>query len=200
MKAISTIIQAILILVVSASLLAITLPWALKTLDISTDINEISSIKTQFDTCSDRILETARTGSTTKCIFNIKNGKITGKTEGIYYILLSNGPICDSSPLVEIDNKTHVWQECNVTGSTRVFGMLWMFPKELEVTGTGIEGSKMQGQSEAGNINFGPTVNFKTISLNVDFQYQPGESGKIVELTRVDITEQNVTIRVKFVG
>jgi len=200
MKAISTIIQAVLILVVSASLLAITLPWALKTLDISIDVNEISSIKTQFDTCSDRILETARTGSTTKCIFNIKNGKITGKTEGIYYILLSNGPICDSSPLVEIDNKTHVWQECNVTGSTRVFGMLWMFPKELEVTGTGIEGSKMQGQSEAGNINFGESVNFKTISLNVDFQYQPGESGKIVELTRVDITEQNVTIRVKFVG
>jgi len=200
MKAISTIIQAILILVVSASLLSITLPWALKTLNISIDVTEISSIKTQFDACSDRILETARTGSTTKCIFNIKNGKITGKTEGIYYILLSNGPICDSSPLVEIDNKTHVWQECNVTGSTRVFGMLWMFPKELEVTGTGIEGSKMQGQSEAGNINFGPTVNFKTISLNVDFQYQPGESGKIVELTRVDITEQNVTIRVKFVG
>jgi len=200
MKAISTIIQAILILVVSASLLSITLPWVLKTLNISIDVTEISSIKAQFDACSDRILETARTGSTTKCIFDIKNGKITGRTEGIYYSLLSNGPICDSSPLVEIDNKTHVWQECNVTGSTRVFGMLWMFPSELEVTGTGIEGSKMQGQSETGSINFGESVSFKTISLNVDFQYQPGESGKIIELTRVNVTDQNVTMRVKFVG
>jgi hypothetical protein len=200
MKAISTVIQAILILVVSASLLAITLPWTLGTLDVSIDATEISSIKAQFDVCSDRILETARTGSTTKCIFNIKNGKITGKTEGIYYSLLSKGHICDPSPLVEIDNKTHVWQECNVTGSTRIFGMLWMFPKELEVTGTGIEGSKMQGQSEAGDINFGESVIFRTISLNVDFQYQPGESGKIIELTRIGVTEQNVTMRVKFVG
>ena len=200
MKAFSTIIQAVLILVVSASLLVMSMPWALETFEISVDVTEISSIKTQFDACSDRILETARTGSTTKCIFDIKNGEITGRTEGIYYSILSNGPICDPFPMVEIDNRTHVWQECNSTGKTRIFGMLWMFPEELKVTGTGIEGSKIQGQSEAGDINFGPTVNFKTISLNVDFQYQPGESGKIIELTRVNVTDQNVTLRVKFVG
>jgi hypothetical protein len=199
MKAVSTVIQAILILVVSASLLAITLPWTLGTLDVSIDATEIGSIKTQFDVCSDRILETARTGSTTKCIFDIKNGKITGKIEGIYYSLLSKGHICDPSPLVQIDNKTHVWQECNVTGSTRVFGMLWMFPKELDVTGTGIEGSKMQGQSTSGSINFGEIVSFRTLSLNVDFQYRPGESGKIVEMTRVNVSDQNVTLRVKII-
>lgn len=197
MKAVSTIIQAVLMLVVSASLLAITLPWALKTIGISVDMTEIQSIKSQFDTCSDRILETARTGSSNKCIFDIKNGKITGRTEGIYYSLLSNGPICDESPLVIIDNKTHVWQECNVSGSVRNFGMLWMFPKELSVTGKGIEGSKMQGQSTSGSIDFANIVSFRTLSLSVDFQYRPGEAGKIVEMTRINITDNNVTLRVK---
>lgn len=197
MKAVSTIVQAVLILVVSVSLIVLALPWALKTIGISVDMTEIQSIKSQFDTCSDRILETARTGSSNKCIFDIKNGKITGRTEGIYYSLLSNGPICDPSPLVLIDNKTYVWQECNVTGSVRNFGMLWMFPKELSITGKGIEGSKMQGQSTSGSIDFPNVVSFRTLSLSVDFQYRPGEAGKIVEMTRLNITDQNVTLRVK---
>ena len=197
MKAISTIIQAVLLLVVAISLITVTIPWAIRTLNISIDLTEIRSIKSQFDTCSDRILETARTGSSNRCFFDIRNGEITGRTEGIYYRLISNGPICDQSPLIEIDNKTHVWEECNVSGSQRVFGMLWMFPKELTITGNGIEGSKMQGQSSAGNIDFGNLVSFRTISLGVEFQYQPGEAGKIVEMSRIDINDKNVTLRVK---
>jgi hypothetical protein len=197
MKAAFTVIQSVLLLLIATSLISVTLPWALRIINISMDVTEIRSIKSQFDTCSDRILETARTGSTNKCIFNIRNGQITGRVEGIYYSLLSNGPICDQSPLVEIDSKTHVWQECNVSGNQRVFGMLWMFPKELNVTGTGISGSKMQGQSTAGSINFGSLVTFRTLTLNVEFQYQPGESGNIVEMSRINITDKNVTMRVR---
>jgi hypothetical protein len=197
MKAISTLVQAILLMVVSVSLVALTLPWALKNINISMDTTELKNIKSQFDVCSDRILETARTGTTNKCIFNIKNGQITGRTAGIYYSLVSSGHICDPIfPAVEIDSRTHIWQECNVSGDQYVYGMLWMFPKELNITGSQISG-KMQGQSTSGNINFGSSVSFRTLTLSVDFLYQPGESGNIVEMSRADITDKNVTLSVK---
>ena len=169
MKALTTVIQAILLLIVAASLVTAAVPWAIQNFDLSVDITEIKTIKSQFDTCSDRIIETARTGSTNKCIFNIKNGQITGRTQGVYYSLASNGHICDSSPLVEMDSKNHIWQECNVSGSTYVFGMLWMFPKELNITGTGVQGSMIQGESSSGSIGFGSVIEFNTISVVIVF-------------------------------
>jgi len=191
------IFQAILMMVIALSLVAASIPWAIENIEIAMDLTELKSIKSQFDDCNERIIETARTGSTNKCIFNIKRGEITGRQEGIYYNLLSNGKICDASSLTEIDPKNHIWQECNVSGNQRIYGMLWKFPSSLNVTGTGIEGSKMQGQSTAGSIGFGSLVVFKTLSLSVDFQYQSGEAGKIVEMSRVNITDKNVTLRIK---
>jgi hypothetical protein len=196
MKAAFTVIQAVLILLVAVAMVTVTLPWAIDTVHTSVDMNEIMTIKSQFDVCSDRILETARTGTSNKCIFDIKNGKITGRREGVYYNLISNAPICDKSPMVEIDPRTHVWQECNISGSQRVFGMLWMFPKELNVSGNGVEGNKMTGSTSSGSIGFGNNIIFKTLSLGVDFKYNPGESGKIVEMSRINITNKNVTLSI----
>lgn len=195
------ILQALLIVVVAISLISLSLPWAMKTIGESMDLNEVNSIKSQFDTCSDRILETARTGTTNKCFFNIDRGKLTGDVRGLDYKIISSAKICDQHDLIKIDERRHIWQSCSVSGENRIFEMLWMFPKELNITGEEIKGSKMRGESEVGSISFkDEPIEFKTLSLEVNFQYQPGESGKIVELSRVGVTEQNITLKVKFVG
>jgi hypothetical protein len=194
------ILQVVLIVVIVVALTSLSLPWAIETIGESMDLTEVNSIKSQFDTCSERILETARTGTTNKCFFNIDRGELTGKTEGLNYKIISSAPICDAHDLTKIDERRYIWQRCDVSGENRIFQMLWMFPKELNVTGTGVQGSKMRGESSLGDVRFDDPVEFKTLSLNVNFQYQPGESGKVIELSRVGITETNVTLKVKFVG
>ena len=197
MKAAFTIIQAMVIMLLIVSLAAIALPWTIETVGQSMDLTEFKAIKSQLDDCNERIIETARTGSTNKCIFNIKRGEITGRQEGIYYKLLSNAPICDASLLVEIDPRNHIWQECNVSGKQRVYGLLWKFPSSLNITGTAIEGNQLAGQTTISEINFTNPVNFITLTLYVNFQYQVGQTGNVVELSRVDITQTNITLRVK---
>ncbi|MFH1229078.1 MAG: hypothetical protein V1678_01475 [Candidatus Aenigmatarchaeota archaeon] len=196
MKAAISVLQAIMIFVIAVSMIAMVFPWAMETINVSFDMTEIKNIKSQFDVCSDRILDTARTGSKNRCIFNINSGRITGMTDGIYYTLLSNGPVCDSSPLVEIDARTHVWQSCNASGKQRTFVMKWMFPKEINITGTGVAGNKVAGSGSAGPVTFPAEIIFKTLSLGVEFQYYPGQSGKAVEMSRVNITSKNVTLSV----
>jgi hypothetical protein len=200
MKAVFSILQSLLIMIVVLSMLSMAMPWSIKTIGESMDLTEVKTIKPQFDKCSEGIIETARTGSTNKCFFNINRGKLTGDIRGLDYKLISSANICDPHELIKIDEKRFIWQSCSISGGNRIFEMLWMFPKELNVTGVGVEGNKMKGESSLGSIDFDEKIEFKTLSLNINFQYQPGESGKIVEMSRVNITEQNVTIRVKFVG
>jgi hypothetical protein len=197
MKAAFTIIQVLLIMLLSIALVAIAMPWVLENVGNSMDLAEFKTIKSQFSDCDTRIVETARTGSTNKCIFNIKKGEISGRADGIYYKIVSNAPICDASPLVEIDPKSHIWQECNVSGKQRVYGLLWKFPLSLNVTGTQIQGNQIVGQTNVGNINFNPPINFTTLSLYVNFQYQTGQIGNVIELSRLSITQTNVTLKVK---
>jgi type II secretory pathway pseudopilin PulG len=197
MKAAFTILQAMLIMLLILILAAMTLPWAMENVGTSMDLSEFKTIKSQFNDCNQRIVETARTGTTNTCIFNIKRGEITGRKEGINYKIVSNAPLCDASPLVEIDPRNHVWQECNVSGKQRIYNLLWKFPSSLNVTGEGIQGNQMVGQTNIGNIGFDEPVNFETLSLYVNFQYQPGQAGSVVELSRVDITQTNVTLKVK---
>lgn len=198
MKAAFTILQAMLIMVLALSLASMALPWSIETVGQSMDLSEFKTIKSQFDECNERIIETARTGSTNKCMFNIKRGELSGRGEGIYYKLLSSAPLCDASTLVEIDPRNHIWQECNVSGKQRIYGLLWKFPSSLNVSGQGMQGNQMVGQTPLAQINFaGQPLNFVTLTLYVNFQYQPGQTGNIVELSRVDVTQTNITLKVK---
>jgi len=197
MKAAFTILQAMLVMLLILVLAAMTLPWAMENVGTSMDLSEFKTIKSQFDDCNQRIIETARTGTTNKCIFNIKRGEISGRQEGINYKIVSNAPLCDPSPLTEIDSRNHIWQECNVSGKTRIYNLLWKFPSSLNVTSEGIQGNQMVGQTSIGDIYFDEPINFETLTLYVNFQYQPGQVGSIVELSRVDITQTNVTLKVK---
>lgn len=197
MKATFSILQAVLILLIAVLLVAMTMPWTLENVGNSMDLTELNAIKSQFVDCNNKIIETARTGSINKCIFNIKRGEITGRTEGIYYRLISNAPICDASPLVEIDSKDHIWQECSISTEQRIYGMLWKFPSSLNVTGTEIQGDQMVGQTTVSDINFSSPITFTTLTLYVNFQYQADQKGTVVELSRVDVTQTNITLRVK---
>jgi hypothetical protein len=197
MYGVVSIVQLVLLFIIAISMIALMFPWAVKTVGESMDISEIDSIKAQFNDCGEKILETARTGTTNKCIFNIKRGTIKAGEEGVEYNLLSTAPICDQHNLVEIDERTHVWQACNVSGENRVYLLLWYFPLQLQVNGTNVQGEQMRGQSNIGNINFDNPINFRTLTLYASFEYIPGEAGNIVEISRVNITETNVTLKVK---
>ena len=192
-----TVIQLILLFIITLSLVVLMFPWANKTIGESMDISEIDSIKPQFDDCSEKILETARTGATNKCIFSIKRGIIEGKQEGIEYKLSSTAPICDQHDLVEIDARTHLWQSCSISGGNRIYSLLWYFPMQLKINGTGVGGNQMKGQMNVAEIKFKNPIEFKTLTIYAGFEYTPGESGDTVEISRVSITETNVTLKIK---
>lgn len=197
MRGVIPIIQVMLLFIIVTSLIVLMFPWAVKTIGESMDVSEIDSIKPQFDDCGEKILETARTGTTNKCIFNIKRGTITGKTEGVEYNLLSTAPICDQHDLVEIDERTHVWQACSVSGENRIYSLLWYFPLQLKVNGTDVQGDEVKGKMAVADINFQNPIEFKTLTLYAGFEYVPGEAGDVIEISRVNITETNVTLKIK---
>jgi hypothetical protein len=193
------ILQVIIIVLIAVSLVALTFPWTARVINESMDTVEVSFIKSQFDTCSDRILETARTGASNKCFFNINRGALTGKAEGLDYTIASTTGICDSHPLTEIDERRHIWQSCSRVGGLSVYEMLWMFPQELEVEGTGVQGSKVEGETSSGSITIGNNgeIVFRTLSVYVGFDYTPGETGNVVDMSRVSITDEDVKLRIR---
>jgi len=197
MKGVSTLLIAILLMVIVVSVMIIAMPWAGEKIQESTDITEVKSIKSQFDYCNDMIIETARTGSTNKCIFSVSKGRITGTREGINYGVVTSAKICDQQEWVQIDEKRHVWQNCDVSGSDRIFDMRWKFPSELEVQGQGMVGNQFRGDYFLGNINFGGPINFTTLTLYILFEYGEGEAGNIVEISRVDVNPYNITLSIK---
>jgi hypothetical protein len=192
------IVLVMIIAVISVSLVAIASPWAIKTINESMDAVEVSFIKSQFETCNDRILETARTGTANKCFFNINRGELAGRPESLNYTIVSTARICDPSPLTEVDEKKHIWQLCYDSGGQSVYEMMWMFPKELEISGSGVQGSKQQGESSSSSIDFDQTIQFETLSVYVNFDYEPGETGNVIDMVRTNVTEDDVTIRIKF--
>jgi hypothetical protein len=191
------VLQAVMILLVTVSLVSLALPWAVGAIGESFDIVEVGNIKSQFDACSERILETARTGTTNTCFFNINRGELIGKAEGLSYNIVSSAPICDAHSLTKIDERRHIWQKCSVSGKYRNYEMIWMFPKELEVNGTGVRGNKVAGESDAGNIGFPSEIIFRTLSVYVAFEYSPNVSGNVVEMSRSSINDDNVTLSVR---
>ena len=190
------ILQVILIAAVSITLVVLAFPSIMGTVSESMDMVELNFIKSQFDACNDRILETARTGVDNRCFFNIDRGELRGSSVAIVYRLEGGSNLCDPHKLVEIDERRHIWQMCNETGSERVFEMRWMFPEEIEIAGSNIGGSMMWGETNTGDIEFDPDVDFRTVSVYVNFEYKPEESGNIVDMERVSFTEDDVTLKI----
>jgi len=193
----ATILQAMLIMIIATSMVTLSMPWVLEKIQESMDVSEVGSIKSQFGSCNEMIIETARTGSTNKCIFSVSRGRITGTVEGINYGLVSSADICDQSEWVQIDEKRHIWQKCDVSGDKRIFNMRWKFPSQLEVQGQTIRGNQLRGETPIANIIFNNPIDFTTMTLYIVFEYREGEAGNIVEISRININPANITLNIK---
>ena len=116
-----------LILIITASLISILVGWTvMNTIDFF-EINEINSIKHEFEDCNDKIIETARTGLSNTCMFSADRGQISGTSDEISYQIVTNEDICDQTPWVLIEPEKNLWQKCDVSSNENVFGLKWNY-------------------------------------------------------------------------
>jgi hypothetical protein len=172
------------------------LPWATSSVGVFMDVSEIRTVRSDFQSCNSKIIETARTGTTNKCIFSVTRGEITGREDGIHYNIVSEGNICQEHPWKEVDEENHIWQKCEVSGEERVLYLKWMYPSTLEVSGN-IIGTQLRGTSPFAEIEFNNPVRFITLTLYVEFLYNPGESGNMIEISRINMTQDKITLKIK---
>ncbi len=182
MKGAVSILQAVLIFAITISLVAVAIPWVTTTIDASLDTSEMSNIRNQMALCNDKLVETARTGTSSKCLFSANRGTITAQEDGIYYTLLSKSDICDAHSWAEVDKERHLESKCDVTVAN-VYNLRWRWPKDIQMRGSDFEGVIIKG-SETKNITFDDDLHFITISVVVRFEYDKGQSGKTIEISR----------------
>ena len=191
-----TIVQAVLILLVIVTVTIIIVPWVASSIERSGQISEMQTIRTQMELCNDKIEETGRVGSANQCVFSVGKGKMYAETTGIYYELVSTADICDENEWTEIDPQRHLWQRCDIVADTTVYELRWSWPKELEIKGESLSGSVYRYDSKIADIDFDTNVTFQTLTVFVEFDFIPGQSGNIIEMSRVSVDEDKVTLRV----
>jgi hypothetical protein len=197
MRGAVSIIEFMLIAAVVVSLTGWSFPWISRIINEALDAGEVSAIIPQFKGCSEKILETARTGTTNNCIFSISRGEIKGRKEGIEYSIVSSAPVCEPHALTLIEKERHMYQSCESSGDSRIYKLIWMFPLELEIEGENIEGDHMEGETPIADIIFPSTINFITITLFVEFEYGEGEAGNTVELSRKSLSSDKIVMGVR---
>ena len=74
MKGAVSILQAVLIFAITLSVVVVAIPWTTSTIDKSLDMSEMSTIRNQMGLCNDKLVETARTGTSSKCLFSANRG------------------------------------------------------------------------------------------------------------------------------
>ncbi len=156
MKAIVTVLQAVLIFAIAASLVIITLPMVISSFNQSVDSSEADSVRQQLEYCNDKILETVRTGTQSTCTFSLQSGrgKISLKDYGILYQLNTEAKICDEANWVEINSDKHIWFSCEESGNKRLYQLKWSSPNEMVFS--------------LGNKSTGSVIEINRISITAD--------------------------------
>jgi len=187
---------AILIVFIITSLSIMAVVWVIPEIEKSMELSEFQTVRNQFYDCNDKIMETARIGSTNKCFFSASKGRITVEGNSINYKITSKGDICDQHPWVLINEEKHIWQRCEVSDQKRTFEMKWSFP--LSIKGWDFAGDKLKGDPILiGNIIFDSPVSFGTPTFYVEFQTTPGESGNVIEISRVDVKTDKIILKIR---
>ena len=191
------------IMIITVSLISILVGWTVMNTFSFFEANEINSVKKELANCNDKIIETARTGLTNKCIFPIDRGELRVSKDGLNYTIISSAAICDEHPLVLIDEEKHIWQQCYVSGKNRILQLFWMYPSEIEIEGQNLSGNVTTGNSNVGNINFNNPTSFRTLTLFIQFEIQGQEgvevvskTGKTIVISRVGLTAEEVTLSI----
>ena len=195
MKAAVSVVQAVLILMIVISIVAVILPWTSESLETSAQTAEMGTVKTQMSTCNEKIEETSRTGSANSCIFSVGKGKLYAQTDGIYYQITSTRGICDQSGWIQIDAAKHLWQKCDVDAKTQ-YTLMWSWPKDMKISGEGLSGKIYRLENSIADIAFNDTIDFRTLTVFIQFDFIPGQTGTMLEMSRASISDENVTLRV----
>ncbi len=133
-----TAITLMLIVIVIVLLTAILVAWTIMNTSGFFEITEINSIKHEFEECNDKIIETARTGLSNKCIFSASRGEIIGTNDYIMYQIVTRTKVCDKTPWVLINPEKNLWQKCDFSGRENIFSLKWNYSYikfEFEQTG-----------------------------------------------------------------
>jgi hypothetical protein len=161
-------ITFILIVIITASITSVLVGWTVMNTMGFFEINEINSIKHEFEDCNDKIIETARTGLSNTCVFSADRGQISGTSDDISYQIITHENICDQTPWVLIEPEKNLWQKCDVSPKENVFSLKWNYT----------------------------SIKFQFMQLgNVEIK---GESGRTVEMSRASIgdTQTNLILKI----
>jgi len=136
---VNVIISVVLIGIIVAALL-----FLINTsLQSSLDTSEFETIKSQFEDCNRKIMETARTGSTNRCSLSAEKGEVVVGGDTILYKIVTNANICNESGWVKINE--NLWQICTVYGGSRLYQLKWDSPEILFQSLTGRPFGKLTG-------------------------------------------------------
>lgn len=193
MKAVSTIVQAVLVLAVMIAIVVGGVTFVQKTFKVSIQTAEISNARADFLKCSDKILDTARTGSGNKCILSVTEGKLSVKTDGLYYSLTGEGEICAVQDWALVETNRQVWQKCAASGDEKIYELKWFYPKNDVIL---LEGS-VNLTSVSGTRNFDL---YQKGALFVEFDSPKELTGKVIELTRYSATENTTVLSINIVS
>jgi len=180
----------LLLFLITFSAAAVGYFWVYPEIQYSFDIGEASTIQQSFALCNQKIIQTARTGSVSNCIFSVKRGDMIIQDDSIHYSIGSSSrkELCDESGWFSVDN--NIWKRCDSFGQR--YSLMWFWPASGNITGQDFSGD-LGGSS----IDFGSSQQFMTISTQVEFDYSPLESGNVLEISRVNLTENVANLRIR---
>ena len=118
-------VTLMLIVIVIVFLTAILVAWTVMNTLGFFEMNEINAVKSEFEECNDKIIETARTALSNKCIFSADRGAIRGTNNEIIYQIISRVKVCDETPWVLINPEKNIWQKCDFSGRENIFSLKW---------------------------------------------------------------------------
>jgi hypothetical protein len=117
----------ILIVTVSVSLTALILGWVIMNMSGFFEVNEVNSVRQEFNDCNNKILETARTGMSNKCAFSAQKGHIIGTADNLTYEIVSSQKICDMSAWTLLNPEKNIWQRCDISGRESILSLMWNY-------------------------------------------------------------------------
>jgi hypothetical protein len=152
MKAAVTVFQAILIFIITVTLVSIGFVWFQSSFQESVEVSEIQRMRNEFEICSDKLIETINTGTSNRCIFSNDKGEISIEN-GLLYRLESSYDICDQQDWSEVEN--YVYQKCDENG-LNIYQLRWNHSEIIvEGTGSGNSIDIIRSNSTALRIEFG---------------------------------------------
>lgn len=197
MRGVSVVITAVLIFLIALATSIVAWSWAAPRIAEALDIAETKSVRLAFERCAEKIIFTARTGTTTRCLIPAERGRLTAAKDGLYYQITSTAALCDPHTWIVTDPERHIQSRCDVQNGLRTLRLRWFWPAELEIEGFNLAGNITFMARPYEDIEFSPpNVTFRTLTVFIEFEHMPGAAGQNIKISRVSLTPEKVILRV----